>query len=430
MAPSELDSVNFGLDEACAHELDAHDELAAFRERFLIPRRPDGRPVIYLAGNSLGLQPRDVRGAIEQELADWANLAVDGHFHARTPWYSYHQAVRDSAARLVGAQPDEVVMMNGLTANLHLLMVSFYRPRGQRRKVLMEEGAFPSDTYAVQSQMTWRGIDPREALLTAHPRPGEQTLRTEDLLALIEREGPSLALVLLGGVNYYTGQVFDMPAITAAAHAQGALAGFDLAHAAGNVLMRLHEWGVDFAAWCSYKYLNSGPGSVAGAFIHERHARDASLPRFAGWWGNDPATRFRMHLNEVFVPVASADAWQLSNPPILSLAAVKASLALFDEAGMDRLRAKSLKLTGYLQFLLDHLPSERYEVITPRAPEARGAQLSILAHHDPSGLQSALHAAGVVSDFRPPNVVRVAPVPLYNTFQEVWSFAQILRRHV
>jgi kynureninase len=277
--------------------------------------------------------------------------------------------------------------------------------------------------------MRWRGIDPAEGLVVARPRPGEHVLRTADILDLIQRAAPRLALVLMGGVNYYTGQVFEMEAITVAAHAQGALVGFDLAHAAGNVVMRLHDWNVDFAAWCTYKYLNSGPGAVAGAFVHERHTRDVSLPRFGGWWGNAPQTRFRMHLNADFTPVGAADGWQLSNPPILSLAPVKASMAIFDEVGIERLRAKSLRMSAYLRFLLDEAPGQPYQVITPREPEARGAQLSILALRQRKGLQQTLHRAGVICDFRPPNVVRVAPVPLYNTFHEIWRFAQTLRRH-
>lgn len=435
MSPPQRSAVDasraLGPSEAFADELDAADPLAGCRALFHLPRRADGTPKIYFCGNSLGLQPKSVHPAIEQALRDWAELAVDGHFHARHPWYPYHEFVRGPGARLVGALPQEVVFMNGLTVNLHLLMVSFYRPTRERHGILIEDTAFPSDTYAVQSQLILHGFDPRVDLLIARPRAGEHRLRTEDVEALLAREGARIALVLLSGVNYFTGQVFDMPRIAAAARRAGCAVGFDLAHAAGNVELHLHDWDVDFAVWCCYKYLNSGPGAVAGCFVHERHHRRPldALPRFGGWWGNDPATRFRMHLNEQFVPVQTADAWQLSNPPILSLAAVRASLELFDQVGLPALRAKSLQLTGYLQYLLDRMPSARYTVITPREPAARGCQLSILAHDRPRELHQELEAAGVVCDFREPNVVRVAPVPFYNTFHEVWSFAQVLARH-
>lgn len=420
---------DFQPSEDFARAQDAADRLAPFREQFLIPPQRDGTPAIYLCGNSLGLQPRTVRAALGAELDDWAGLAVEAHFHGRHPWYSYHELLREPGARLVGALPHELVYMNGLTVNLHLLMVSFYRPTAQRYKILIEDCAFPSDTYAVRTQIRYHGRDPAEALLVARPRPGEHTLRTADLLELIEREGPRLALVLLSGVNYFSGQVFDLPALTAAGQRCGALVGFDLAHAAGNIPLHLHDWNVDFAAWCNYKYCNSGPGAVAGAYVHERHARDPHLPRFGGWWGNDPATRFRMHLEPEFKPAPSADAWQLSNPPIFALAPVRVALELFDQASMPALRAKSERLTGYLQYLLDRMPSQRYTVITPRAAGERGCQLSILVHQRPRELFSALQAAGVVCDFREPNVVRIAPVPLYNTFHEVWRFAAVLRAH-
>lgn len=422
--------MSYQPDEAYARKCDAQDPMREFRARFHIPRRAGGTPVIYLCGNSLGLQPVSVRGWIDQELRDWADLAVDAHFRGAHPWYPYHEALREPGARLVGALPHEVVFMNGLTVNLHLLMVSLFRPTPQRNRILIENAAFPSDTYAVRSQARCHGLDPDDAIIVARPRTGEHTLRTEDVLDRIEQERDRLALVMMSGVNYFTGQWFDIPAITRAAQACGAIAAFDLAHAAGNVPLRLHEWGVDFAVWCTYKYLNSGPGAVAGCFVHERHARNTELPRFGGWWGNDPATRFRMHLEPEFRPVDRADAWQLSNPPIFSLAPVRASLELFDEAGIDRLREKSLRLTGYLEYLLDRLPSGRYEVITPRDPAARGCQLSLYAHDRPKELFRALEADGVVCDFREPNVIRVAPVPLYNTYQDVWRFAEVLARHV
>ncbi len=427
----------FQPDEAFARKLDAEDPLASYRDRFHIPTRADGEPVVYFCGNSLGLQPKSVRADVEQELDDWARLGGDAHFEARTPWYRYQEVFRESAARLVGAGAGEVVMMNGLTVNLHLMMVSFYRPTPERYKILMEDCAFPSDIYAVKTQIRHRGFDPADALIVAQPRQGEHTLRTEDVEALIEREGSKIALVLMGGVNYYTGQFFDMARITAAAKRRGCVVGWDLAHAVGNVELRLHDWEVDFAAWCTYKYLNGGPGSVAGCFVHQRHAQDTSLPRLGGWWGNDPDTRFRLHLEAEFRPVPTADAWQISNPPILSMAALRASLAIFDELGMAALRRKSKRLTGYLHYMLDRIggkqgpraPRQRpYEVITPREPDARGCQLSILVHDRPRELFERLRAAGVVGDFRQPNVIRVAPVPLHNTFHEVWRFAQVLAK--
>lgn len=418
-------------DGPAARQWDAADPLRRWRDEFLIPTRPDGTPVIYFAGNSLGLQPKSVRASVEQELDDWARLGVEGHFHARNPWFPYHENFRDAGARLVGAGPHEVVYMNGLTVNLHLMMVSFYRPSATRYRILIEDAAFPSDNYAVRTQLAWRGLDAETGLLVARPRPGEHALRTEDLLELLERQGPSIALVLLPGVHYYTGQALDLPAITAAARRQGCIVGLDLAHAAGNLPLHLHDWGVDFACWCTYKYLNCGPGAVAGCFIHERHAQDTTLPRFGGWWGNDPATRFRMHLEPDFKPVASADAWQLSNPPILTMAAMRASLAIFDQVGMPALRERSLRLTGYLLDLLEPLGrSGRIEVITPRPPEARGCQVSLLVHDRPRELLGKLSASGVVCDYREPNVIRVAPTPLYNTFHEAWRFAEILRGHV
>jgi len=422
--------MTFSADEESSRQLDAEDPLRLFRERFHLPADAAGRPLIYFVGNSLGLMPRATRQIVAQELDDWARLGVDGHFDAATPWYSYHETLRAPAARLVGALPNEVVCMNSLTVNLHLLMATFYRPTKSRHKILMEDPAFPSDTYAIKSQIAHHGFGPNESLLLARARPGEHSIRQEDIAALLEKHGHEIALVLLAGVNFFTGQLFDIAEITAAAQKRGCMVGIDLAHAAGNVPLALHDWKVDFAVWCSYKYLNSGPGAVAGAFVHERHATNRALPRFAGWWGNDPATRFRMHLEPDFVPVASADSWQLSNPPILALAPLRTSLAIFDEAGgMEKLRAKSLRLTGYLELLLDQMPSRIFSVITPRQPNERGAQLSILVHEHPKELFKKLEAAGVKTDFREPNVIRVAPVPLYNTFHEVWRFAQILSEH-
>ena len=413
--------------EGFALRLDERDPLRRFRERFEIPSGPDGSPLIYFNGNSLGLMPKSTPAAVAQELTDWSRLAVDAHFRAATPWYSYHEVFRESGARLVGALPGEVVMMNGLTVNLHLMMATFYRPDGARRKILVEEGAFPSDAYAVQSRVRLLGLDPAEAIVAVAPREGEALLRTEDVIAAIEREGPALALVLLPGVQYYTGQLLDIPAITAATHTAGATAGWDLAHAAGNVPLSLHDWDVDFAVWCSYKYLNAGPGAVAGCFVHARHGADASLPRMAGWWGNDPEIRFRMDEARAFVPRPGADGWQVSNPPILAMAPLKESLALFDEAVMEALRGKSVVLTGYLEWLLGRSPRPRFEVLTPADPAERGCQLSLRALESPRETLRTIEGGGVVVDHRPPDVLRIAPVPLYNTFHEVWRAARLIQ---
>ncbi len=422
--------MTYSADQEFALEQDRADGLRGMRERFHIPTGADGQPLIYFVGNSLGLMPKTTRAAVEQELDDWARLGVDGHFDAATPWYTYHETLREPSARLVGALPNEVVCMNSLTVNLHLLMATFYRPTKARRKILMESPAFPSDTYAIKSQIAHHGFEPNDSLLLAQPREGEHALRQEDIEALLEKHGDEIALVLFAGVNFFTGQLFDIAKITAAAQKRGCTVGIDLAHAAGNLPLRLHDWNVDFAVWCSYKYLNSGPGAVGGAFVHERHATNPDLPRLAGWWGNDPATRFRMQLKPEFVPVRSADSWQLSNPPILAMAPLRTSFAIFDEAGgMEALRAKSLRLTGYLQFLLEQVGSARFSVITPSAPNEHGAQLSILVHEHPRELFKKLGTAGVKTDFREPNVIRVAPTPLYNTFEEVWRFSKILSEH-
>ena len=401
-----------------ARRLDSEDPLASFRDRFHLPPGPDGKPAVYLCGNSLGLMPRDVPGLVSQELADWAQLAVDAHFRGATPWYGYHESVRQPLARLVGAHPHEVVAMNSLTVNLHLMMASFFRPQGERRKILIESAAFPSDGYAVRSQLQLHGLDPEGDLLqVGTPR---QEIPEAEILDTLERRGSEIALVLLSAVHYFTGQLFDLAAITRAAHAQGCIVGFDLAHAAGNVPLALHASGADFACWCSYKYLNAGPGAVAGCFVHERHGMNPAIPRMAGWWGNDPRTRFQMHREERFVPTPGADGWQLSNPPILALAPLRASLALFDEAGMDRLRAKSEKLTG----LLERLLRPHAAILTPSDPARRGCQLSLRVGG--KELFQALEARGFVTDFREPDVIRVAPVPLYNTFHEVVRFARAL----
>jgi kynureninase len=416
------------LTRAGAADLDAADPLATYRAQFLLPEHTDGQPWVYLAGNSLGLQPKNTRAFVDAELRDWARLGVEGHFRAEHPWMPYHENVTAQTARLVGARPVEVVVMNTLTVNLHLMLASFYRPTQQRHRILMEGGAFPSDQYALASQARWHGLDPAATLVEVAPLPGEMTLRTEGILSRIEAEGERLALVLLGSVNYLTGQAFDIPAITRAGHRVGAVVGFDLAHGAGNLPVALHDAGPDFAVWCSYKYLNAGPGSLSGCFVHERHAHRPDLPRLAGWWGHDKATRFAMPRD--FVPIPGAEGWQLSNPPILQLAALRASMDLFDAAGMAALRAKSETLTGFLERLLDDFPRGRVDIITPRGPTDRGAQLSLRMHGDARRLQERLGAAGILCDFREPNVIRVAPVPLYNTFTDVFRFAEALRQHV
>jgi kynureninase len=413
-------------DEEFAKSLDGEDPLRGFRERFCIPAAPDGQPVVYFCGNSLGLLPAEGRRLAQEELDAWAEFGVDGHFKGRRPWYSYHEQFRDRGARLVGARPGEVVMMNSLTVNLHLMMVTFYRPTQQRYKVLIESPTFPSDLYAIETQIRHHGFDPADALVTLQPREGEHHIHTADVEGLLEDHGDQIALVLLAGVNFNTGQVLDMPRIADVARREGCVFGLDLAHAVGNVPLSLHDWGIDFAVWCNYKYLNSGPGAIGGCFVHERHGKNLDLPRFAGWWGNDPATRFEMHRRLDFIPQTGADGWQISNPPILSAAPLLASLALFDEAGMEALRSKSIKLTGYLEYLLDRIEGRRFEIITPRDPAARGCQLSILVHDDPRGLYKTLRDENIVVDFREPNVIRIAPVPLYNTFHEVWRFAEVL----
>jgi kynureninase len=418
-------ATSFQPDEAFARQLDADDPLQGYRERFLIPCRRDGRPVVYFAGNSLGLQPKSARALIDQELKDWADLGVNAHFSGKTPWYSYHEVFRESGARLIGAKPSEVVLMNSLTVNLHLMMVSFYRPTPARYKILIEDPCFPSDLYAVKTQLRFHGYDPAEALVIAKPRKGEYLVRTEDIDEILAKEGERIALVLLDGVNFVTGQVLDMAHITAAAKRHGCVVGFDLAHAAGNILLQLHDWDVDFAVWCNYKYLNSGPGAVGGCFVHERHG-ESDLLRLGGWWGNDPATRFQMHLQPEFVPRKGAEGWQVSNPPILSMAPVRASFAIFDEAGMPALRAKSERLSGYLEFLLDRFGSTCFEIITPRDPAQRGCQMSLLVRERPKEVLEQLDADGVTCDFREPNVLRVAPAPLYNTFHDVWIYADLL----
>lgn len=419
--------MNFQPTLAFARQLDKTDPLRPYRRQFYFPKH-NGKDVLYFCGNSLGLQPKGLQPALEQELKHWRDHAVEGHFRGKMPWMHYHKFLQPQTARLVGAKESEVVVMNTLTVNLHLLMVSFYRPTKQRFKIVMEAHAFPSDQYAVESQVRYHGFSPAEAIVEVAPRAGEETLRTEDILATIERHGSEVALVMFGGVNYYTGQFFDLKKITEAAHRAGAFAGFDLAHAAGNLPLQLHDWGVDFACWCSYKYLNSGPGGPSGIFVHERHGNNPDLPRFAGWWGHDEAHRFLMQKG--FVPMQGAAGWQLSNAQIFSMAAHKVSLDLFDEVGMEALRAKAVKMTGYLEFLIENLnkKSQRFNIITPRDPAQRGCQLSILTGSEGKKLFDFLTENGVIADWREPNVIRVAPVPFYNSFEDCWRLAELLGR--
>ncbi len=417
-----MTSTSFEATEHFALAMDARDPLAKYRERFCFPKTKSGGACIYLCGHSLGLQPKTVSKYVEQELKDWSELGVEGHFRARDPWMPYHRLLTQQTASLVGATPKEVVVMNSLTVNLHLMMVSFYRPTSQRHKILVERGAFPSDQYAVQSQIRFHGFSPASSLLELAPRPGESCIRDEDIESLIDREGDSIALILLGGVNYATGQAFDIAGITDAGHRKGCVVGFDLAHAAGNLPLRLHDWGPDFAVWCSYKYLNGGPGCVGACFVHDRHSHAWALPRFAGWWGHDEKARFEMASN--FKPMTGAEGWQLSNPSILSLAALRASMDIFSEAGMEHVRAKSLFLTGYLEFLLCQHASPKFSLITPSDAQRRGAQISIRISDNGQALCKELADAGVVGDWREPDTFRVAPVPLYNSYGDVYRFVQ------
>jgi kynureninase len=413
------DSFQPGRDFAAA--LDRDDALGRFRDEFRIPPNASGDEEIYFAGNSLGLMPKRTPRYVVEELEKWKRLAVKAHFVGENPWVAYHELLASPMASLVGASPGEVVTMNSLTANLHLMMASFYRPTRERHRILLEERAFPSDDYALESQARFHGFDPEEALVRA---------RSEEVDRVLERDGASIAVVLLPGVQYYSGEAFDVEAITRLAHAKGCVAGFDLAHAAGNLLLRLHDWDVDFAVWCTYKYLNSGPGSVGACFVHERHGFGGSsdLPRLAGWWGHDKASRFRMEAG--FRPIPGAEGWQLSNPPILSLAAIRASLDVFLEAGgMEPLRAKSVRLTGYLEWLLRREVGDDVEILTPGDPERRGCQLSFRVRSKSPGREvlERLESAGVTCDWREPDVIRVAPVPLYNRFDEVYRFVRILK---
>ncbi len=412
---------------AFAQQMDAADSLKNYRDKFYFPML-NGKKTIYFTGNSLGLQPKTTQDYVLNELEDWATFGVEGHFHARNKWLTYHEQFAAPVAKIVGALPTEVVVMNQLTVNLHLLMVSFYRPTDKRFKILCEAKAFPSDQYAMQSQVRFHGYNPEEAIIEIAPREGEYCIRHEDILEAIEKNKDSLAMILIGGVNYFTGQVFNMKAITEAGHKACAFVGFDLAHAAGNLKLELHNWNVDFACWCSYKYLNSGPGGVAGVYINEKHLTDKNIPRFSGWWGHDKGTRFKMEKD--FVPIPTAEAWQMSNAPVLSMAAHKASVDIYDEVGMDALVAKTELLTGYLEFVIDEINKsleQKLEIITPRDKTQRGCQLSIVAHGRGKDLFNKLTQAGVISDWREPNVIRCAPVPLYNSFEDVFTFGEILK---
>lgn len=414
--------------EEFALQMDREDPLREYRSRFYFPKHTNGQEAVYLCGNSLGLQPKSAKSHIEAVLDDWRELGVKGHFEGANPFTTYHEVLGEQMARIVGAKKEEVVAMNSLTVNLHLMMVSFYRPEKKRFKILIEKNAFPSDQYAVKSQLEFHGYDPRIGLIEIEPLEGEDILRTEDILDLIKREGNEIALIMLGGLNYYTGQAYDMESISRAGHEMGCQVGFDLAHGAGNLKLDLHNWDVDFAVWCTYKYMNSGPGGLAGCFVHSRHISKRDLPRFAGWWGHNKATRFLM--DDTFDPIEGAEGWQMSNETVLSMAALKASLEIFEEVGMDNLVEKSRKLTGYLEFLIDELKSERIQVITPRDPIARGAQLSIRVLKSDKSLFRAISDKGVIADWREPDVIRIAPTPMYNSYHDVYRFVEILREFV
>jgi len=408
-----------------AQQCDAQDELSHFRNKFLLPKDGEGNDLIYLSGNSLGLQPTITSEYILKELDDWAKLGVEGHIKAEHPWLPYHEFLSRNMADLIGAKPGEVVMMNTLTTNLHLMMVSFYKPTKTKYKIVVESDTFPSDKYAVESQLKFHGFDPADGLILWAPPEGEELCRFEDLEAIMETQGDEIALLMIGSTNYYSGQLFPLKKITELGHSYNCKVGFDLAHGAGNIEPDLHETGADFAVWCSYKYLNSGPGSLGGCFVHERHAKNDALKRFTGWWGHNKETRFNMRHD--FEALPGAEGWQLSNPPILSMAAIRASLDVFAEAGMDRLRNKSIQLTGFLEYLIDELMDERIHIITPRNPEERGCQLSIQVKNADKSLHKQLTIAGVISDWRDPDVIRVAPVPLYNSFEDVFIFTERLK---
>lgn len=416
---------DFKTGQEYSKALDVKDPLKAYRNQFHIPKDEQGNDWLYFTGNSLGLQPKNTQPYIQQELDDWANLGVEGHFDAKNPWMPYHEFLTEKMAKIVGAKPIEVVIMNTLTTNLHLLMVSFYRPTKTKYKIVIESDAFPSDRYAVESQLQFHGFDPKEALVEWTPRAGEELLRIEDLETIVSEQGDEIALLLIGGVNYYTGQFLDLKRIAAIGHSKDCIVGIDLAHGAGNINPNLHDSNVDFAAWCTYKYMNSGPGSLAGLFVHEKHAHNRDLPRFSGWWNHNKDTRFNMRMPFDVMP--GAEGWQLSNPPILSMAAIRASLDLFDEVGMDALREKSEQLTGYFEFLINEIDTDRIKIITPSDPKERGCQLSIQVKNADKSLHQQLMDKHVITDWREPDVIRCAPVPFYTSYEDVYKMVEILK---
>jgi len=407
-----------------AKQLDREDSLSYLRHEFHIPRDKHGKEWLYFTGNSLGLQPKITSKYIRQELDDWANFGVEGHFEAKNPWLSYHELLTDNMSKIVGAKPIEVVVMNTLTTNLHLLMVSFYQPTKTKYKIIIESDAFPSDRYAVQSQLSFHGFDPDEALVEWSPKEGKELLELEDLKSILDSQGDEVALLLIGGVNYYTGQYLDIKKITELGHAKDCIVGIDLAHGAGNIQPNLHDSGVDFAAWCTYKYLNSGPGSLSGLFVHEKHAQRKDLPRFAGWWNHNKETRFNMR--QPFDVMKGAEGWQLSNPPILSMAAIKASLDIFEKVGMDVLLKKSKKLTGFFEFLIHQIASDTIKIITPAHPNERGCQLSLQVKNADKNLHRKLTENNIITDWREPDVIRCAPVPMYTSFGDVYHMVKTL----
>lgn len=419
--------INFEYSLDFAQKMDEQDPLKSFRSKFFFPK-VDGKEAVYFCGNSLGLQPKTTQSYIQKELDNWAEMAVDGHFHGEDAWYHIRKKSKPALAEIVGAHEHEVVAMNNLTSNLHFLMVSFYQPTATRFKIITEAGAFPSDMYMLETQVKFHGLDPDEVIVELAPRDGEHTLRTEDILHSIKEQGEELALVMMAGLQYYTGQVFDMKAIAQAAKGVGAFVGFDLAHAAGNAPLALHDWGVDFATWCSYKYMNSGPGNVSGIFVHENHAEKPDLIRFAGWWGHDEGERFKMEKG--FKPMFGADGWQLANSNVLALAAHQASLDIFQEAGIKNLRRKSETLTSYLEFLIQKISGDSgvIEIITPKKVNERGCQLSLHVHKGGKAVFDEFYQNGIVGDWRNPNVIRIAPTPLYNSFEDVFRFAQVLEQ--
>ena len=430
----KIQIMNFQNTSEFAKKLDAQDPLSKYKTEFIFPQH-NGKDVIYFTGNSLGLQPKRTKNYVDEVMNDWANLAVEGHFYSQKPWWDYHERFANPLGKLVGAKPSEITVMNTLTVNLHLMMVTFYRPTATRYKIICEEKAFPSDQYMFQSQVDFhsRNLDfiPEHAIVEIKRREGEHNIRLEDILAKISEVGDELALVLIGGVNYYTGQVFDMETITKAGHNQGAVVGWDLAHAAGNIKLSLHDWDIDFACWCSYKYMNSGPGNASGCFVHEKHHNNSELPRFAGWWGHNKERRFKMEQD--FDPVHGADGWQISNLPILSLAPYLASVEMFDEIGMDTIITKRDQITAYLEFILQEIDKEvagNFEIITPTNPEERASQLSVFFHGEGRSLFDYLMKNGVVTDWREPNVIRFAPVPLYCSFEDMYQFGQILKNGI